>query len=323
MRVVQCAAFGPLHDLRLIDVPSPELRPGQVRVAVSAAGVNFVDALIVQGLYQIKPPTPFVPGSESAGVVIEVAADVEDLRVGDRVVATTWIGGFADEVVVSPGQVLAIPDELSDGQAATFLQSYSTAWFALRNRAAVVSGRSLLVLGAGSGVGLAAVDVGVALGLRVFAAASSADKRGLATARGAEAVIDSATEDVKERAKELGGGSVDYVYDPVGGDVGTACLRALGDDGQFLVVGFASGPIPALPANQILLRNRRVTGVDWGSWSGRNPVESAALSQELLAAISAGRLHPAEPSTFPLARAADALEALTNRRVAGKVALVP
>lgn len=323
MRVVECSAFGPLTDLRLVEVPSPALGPGQVRVAVAAAGVNFVDGLIVQGKYQIKPQLPFVPGSESVGYITEVAPDVTTRAVGDRVVSTTWQGGFADEVIAGVGQTLAVPRAISDGQAATFLQSYSTAWFALQRRAAVVPGRSLLVLGAGGGVGLAAVDVGAALGLRVIAAASSADKRQLALDRGADAVIDTTTEDVKARAKELGGGCVDYVYDPIGGELAAACLRALGDDGQYLVIGFASGPIPQLPANQILLRNRRVTGVDWGGWMLRNPHESAAMTSELVDAVAAGRVRPAEPSTFPLARAADALDALLGRRVAGKVALIP
>lgn len=323
MRVVQCAAFGPLSDLRVVTVPSPALQADEVRLAVAAAGVNFVDGLMVQGKYQIKPPTPFVPGSEVVGVVVEIGDDAGDLRVGDRVIATTWIGGFADEVVVRVAQTVPVPPQLTDGQAATFLQSYATAWFALHRRAGAAAGQRLLVLGAGGGVGLAAVDVGVAAGLRVFAAASSADKRALAEARGAAAVIDSSTDDVKERARELGDGGVDLVYDPVGGDAAAACLRALAEDGQYLVVGFASGPIPQLPANQILLRNRRVTGVDWGAWSATHPGENRAMIGEILEEIAAGRLHPTEPSTFPLARAADALTALAERRVAGKVALVP
>jgi NADPH2:quinone reductase len=323
MRVVQCNAFGPLALLQLVDVPSPDLQPGQVRVAVAAAGVNFVDGLMVQGKYQIKPALPFVPGSESVGYITEVAPDVTTRRVGQRVASTTWMGGFADEVVAAAAQTLALPEQITDGQAATFLQSYSTAWFALQHRAGVVAGRTMLVLGAGGGVGLAAVDVGVALGLRVIAAASTADKRQLALDRGAEAVIDTSNEDVKERAKQLGGGSVDYVYDPVGGELAASCLRALGDDGQYLVVGFAAGPIPQLPANQILLRNRRVTGVEWGGWMMRHPAEAAEMTTAILDAIAAGRLHPAEPATFPLARAADALEALLERRVAGKVALIP
>ena len=321
--MVQCQQFGPLRDLRLVTVESPPLSAGQVRVAVAAAGVNFVDALIVQGRYQIKPATPFVPGSEVVGRVSEVGADVPDVAVGDRVVVTTWIGGFADEVVARPAQLLAVPDEITDGQAATFLQSYATAWFALRRRADAAAGQRLLVLGAGGGVGLAAVDVGAALGLRVIAAASSADKRALAEARGAEALIDTSTEDVKERARELGGGAVDLVYDPVGGDAAAACLRALDEDGQYLVVGFASGPIPQLPANQVLLRNRRVTGVDWGAWSATHPDDNRAMLGEILDAVVAHQLRPTEPSTFPLSRAAEALEALSTRRVAGKVALVP
>jgi NADPH2:quinone reductase len=180
----------------------------------------------------------------------------------------------------------------------------------------------MLVLGAGSGVGLAAVDIGVALGLQVIAAASTAEKREMAISRGAVAAIDVSKEDVKERAKEISGGGVDYLYDPVGGELGETCLRALGEDGQYIVIGFVGG-IPRLPANQVLLRNRRVTGVDWGAWVSTHQEENQKMLQEVFAAIEAGRLHPVEPVLFPLDKVVDALRALQSRTVAGKIALVP
>ncbi len=323
MRVVSCNKFGPVSDLVVEDRPSWPIGPGAVRVAVTACGVNFVDALFVQGLYQIKPPVPFVPGGEVAGVVSEVGEGVTDFAIGDRVFTSTGLGGFTDEVLVPASRLWHTPDALTDGQAATFVQSYGTAWFALQRRARAQAGEWLLVLGAGGGIGLAAVDVGRAMGLHVIAAASTADKRDLATAFGAEAVIDTSTEDVKTRAKELSGGGVHIVYDPVGGDLSEAGLRALRDDGQLLVLGFAAGDIPRLPANQILLRNRRVTGVDWGGWVGGHQKENAAMLGEVLQAIEAGELHPVEPRAYALDDVAVALQDQVDRRVVGKSVLVP
>lgn len=324
MRAVVCNSFGPLSDLVIEERPAPLLGPGQVRIAVTAAGVAFVDALLVQGRYQIKPPLPFTPGSELAGTVTEVAADVAGLAVGDRVLAATLIGGMATEVVVPARSVVKVPGVMSDGQAATFAQSYSTAYFALAKRAWLRGGQSLLVLGAGSGVGLAAVDVGRALGLDVLAVASSDAKRELARSRGARAVFDSADPvAVKAWAREISGGGVDAVYDPVGGDLALESLRALGEDGQFLVIGFAAGTIPALPANQILLSNRRVVGVDLGGWLARHPGDNAEILGALLTLVESGRLNPVEPAAYPFTEAADALAAQQSRAVAGKVVLVP
>ena len=212
---------------------------------------------------------------------------------------------------------------MTDGQAATFVQSYGTAWFALRNRARCQAGEWLLVLGAGGGVGLAAVDVGHALGMHVIAAASSESKRALALAHGAEAVIDTSSEDVKTRAKELSGGGVHGVYDPVGGALAEAGLRSLRDDGQLLIVGFAAGEIPRLPANQILLRNRRVTGVDWGGWVGSHQAENEQLLVDVVASISRGELHPVEPTAYAMADVAVALQDQLDRKVIGKSVLVP
>ena len=323
MRVVSCNNFGPVGDLTIEERPSWPIGPGAVRIGVTACGVNFVDALLVQGLYQIKPPTPFVPGGEIAGVVTEIGEGVDTVKVGDRVFASTGLGGFTDEVLLPASRVWRTPDALTDGQAATFVQSYGTAWFALHRRARAQAGEWLLVLGAGGGIGLAAVDVGRAMGLHVIAAASSEAKRELAVSYGAEATIDTTTEDVKTRAKELSGGGVHIVYDPVGGALAEAGLRALRDDGQLLVLGFAGGEIPKLPANQILLRNRRVTGVDWGGWVGGHQKENAAMLAEVLAAIEAGQLRPVEPKAYPLADVAAALQDQVDRRVVGKSVLVP
>ena len=324
MRAVVCQQFAPLDQLVVEERPSPDLFPSCVRIAVTACGVNFVDALFVQGKYQIKPPTPFVPGMEVVGRVVEVASDVTEIAIGSRVFANVGLGGFASEAVVAAKRVMVLPDQLTDGQAATFMQSYLTAWFALVERARVEAGRKLLVLGAGSGVGLGAVDVGHALGLEVIAAASTEEKRRLATERGAIATIDSllSADEIKEEAKRLSGGGVDYIYDPVGGEVGETSLRALNDDGQYLVIGFVGG-IPRLPANQVLLRNRRVTGVDWGGWAGKNPGLNDRMLAEVLRLIGDGKLRPVEPVTYPLERAAQALQDLEDRKVAGKIALVP
>lgn len=327
MRCIVCNSFAPPEALTIEQKDEDPLGAGSLRVQVTACGVNFVDGLFVQGLYQIKPPTPFVPGSEIAGVVTEIGPDATGFHVGDRVLASVGLGGFADEVVLRPGQATLIPDGVTDAQAATLTQSYCTGWFALVERAGLAearrAGQWLLVLGAGGGVGLAACDIGRALGLRVIAAASSASKRAAALAAGAEFAIDSSTEDVKERAKEISGGGVDVIFDPVGGELAERCLRALRFDGQLLVIGFASGDIPRLPANQILLRNRRVVGVDWGMWAMERPAEQRRLFSDVLTAITDGRLHPAEPTTYPFDQVAIALRDLLERRAAGKVALIP
>ena len=323
MRVVSCNSFGPVANLTIEERPSAPVGPGQVRISVTAAGVNFVDGLFVQGLYQIKPPVPFVPGGEVAGVVVEVGEGITTHAVGDRVFTSTGLGGFASELVWPAKRVWHTPAAMTDGQAATFVQSYGTAWFALHNRARMAAGETLLVLGAGGGVGLAAVDVGRAMGLHVIAAASSPAKRAIAMDVGAESVIDTSTEDVKVRAKELSGGGVHAVYDPVGGAMAEAGLRSLRDDGQLLIVGFAAGEIPRLPANQILLRNRRVTGVDWGGWVSTHQPENELLLADVLSAIAAGQLHPVEPTAYALADVAEALQDQLDRKVTGKSVLVP
>lgn len=324
MHSIVCPSFGPLDTLQYVESAAPQLFPGCVRIDVHACGVNYVDALFVQGKYQIKPPTPFVPGMEIVGRITEISPDVEGFSLGERVFANVGLGGYASQAVVSAQRIVPLPSSLSDGQAATFMQSYLTAWFALVERARAIEGKWLLVLGAGSGVGLAAVDVGRFLGLRVIGVASSADKRAAARQRGAEHVIDSllSPNEVKEEAKRISSGGIDYLYDPVGGDLGATCLRSLTDDGQYLVIGFVAG-IPDLPANQILLRNRRVTGVDWGGWAGRNPQKNDEMLARVLDAIADGHLTPVEPAAYPLSDAARALSDLLDRKVSGKIVLVP
>ncbi|HMG44336.1 MAG TPA: NADPH:quinone oxidoreductase family protein, partial [Acidimicrobiales bacterium] len=327
MRRVVCEAVGDLGGLKVVDEDPPVPRAGQVLVDVAAAGVNFVDGLFVQGLYQIKPPTPFTPGSEVAGVVAALGegtdADAAGVAVGDRVMVQLGLGGYAEQVVAGVASLVSLPDGLSFGQAATLVQSYATMLFAFTRRTVVEPGETVLVLGAGGGIGLAAIDVARALGLRAIAAASSADKLDRALAAGAEAGIDTRSEDVKVRARELSGGGIDLVVDPVGGPLAESALRALRVGGRYLVIGFASGEIPRLPANQVLLNNRTVVGVDWGAWTMQQPEAHDELLADLLAVVAAGRLHPVEPTAYPLDQAAQALTDLAERRVSGKVVLVP
>ncbi|HEY1988713.1 MAG TPA: NADPH:quinone oxidoreductase family protein, partial [Acidimicrobiales bacterium] len=271
MRTVVCKQLGPLSDLVLEDGDRPTPGDGQVVVDVKAAGVNFVDGLLCQGQYQIKPPVPFYPGGEIAGEVSSIGDGVTGVAVGDRVLAYTGIGGFAEQVVVPVRSLVAMPSGLGFGQAATLIQSYGTILFTLTRRTSVQPGEWVLVLGAGGGVGLAAIDLARALGARVIAAASTQEKLDRASAMGAEATVAYEEEDLKVRARELSGGGVDVVIDPVGGRHSEPALRATGPFGRFCVIGFASGPIASVPLNQVLLNNRTVVGVDWGAWTFRDP----------------------------------------------------
>jgi len=285
--------------------------------------VNYVDGLFVQGKYQIKPPLPFTPGGEVAGDILAVGSGVEGLAVGDRVLAMPWLGGFASHVELAAGGVVPIPGALTYGQAAALVQSYGTMLFALTKRTQVREGEWVLVLGAGGGIGLAAVDVARHLGARVIAAASSEDKLAAARAAGAEATIAYESEDLKERAREISGGGVDLVVDPVGDRFADPALRALTWMGRYLVIGFAGGEIPRLPANQVLLNNRTVVGIDWGAWTMRDAAGNQELLSELMTLAGSGALSPVEPTDYPLEDVVRALTDLQDRKVAGKVVLVP
>jgi NADPH:quinone reductase len=322
VRRVVCEQFGPIDDLVVEDGPDLDPASGQVVIDVRACGVNFVDGLFVKGAYQIKPQLPFTPGGEVAGVVSAVAPDVDGLAVGDRVLASCGLGGFAGQAAVGASSVYALPEGISFGQGATFVQSYATAQFSLAYRTVVQPGEWVLVLGAGGGVGRASVDVARNLGGRVIGVASSGEKREAARDAGAEATIDSTTEDVKLRAREISGGGVDVVVDPVGGDLAEPALRALRFSGRFLVVGFVAG-IPRVPLNQVLLNNRTVIGVEWGGWAIRNADANRALIEDVLAQAAAGRLSPPEPTTAKLDEVVQVLRDLSERRVIGKVVLVP
>ena len=324
MRAAVCNELGPPSVLKVEDRPDPEPGPGEVAVEVEAAGVNFVDGLFVAGHYQIKPKLPFVPGSEVAGHVVSVGPDVRRVALGDRVLASVGLGGFASRVVVPAGSAIALPEGLDAARAATFTQSYSTSLFALRDRAQAAPGETVLVLGAGGGIGLAAIGVARVLGCRVLGVASSVDKREAALGAGAEAVLDPAVEPLKEAVRAWAGGSgVDLVVDPIGGPLAEQSLRALGDRGRYLVIGFASGDIPAVPLNQVLLRNRSVIGIDWGIWAMTHPAEQRGLLHDLLAMVAAGTLDPVRPAEYQLDDVAEAIEDLLGRRAVGKIALVP
>ncbi len=310
--------------LRVEARPDPEPAASQVVIAVEAAGVNFVDGLFIAGHYQIKPPLPFTPGSEIAGRVVAVGEGVEGITVGQRVMASTGLGGFASHVVVPAGSITTIPGRLDAPRAATFTQSFCTCLFALRDRARVQPGESVLVLGAGGGIGLAAIAVARALGCRVIGAASSADKRAAALRAGAEAVIDTTTASIKDEVRAWAGGTgVDVTIDPVGGPAAEPSLRALGDGGRYLVIGFASGDIPRIPLNQVLLRNRAVLGIDWGIWAMQHHRDQQALLGDLLDMVADDRISPVEPTTYALEAVRTALDDLLARRAVGKVALIP
>jgi NADPH2:quinone reductase len=322
MRVVECVELGPPEKLVLEERDDLAPAPGGVVVRVHACGVNFVDTLFIQGLYQIKPTPPFVPGSEVAGVVESVGEGVDGLAPGDPVVAMPGLNGFSEQVSMPASRLLPLPDGLGFARGAGFMQSYCTGFFALRNRANLQAGETVLVLGAAGGVGLAAIDIAKALGARVIAAASSEAKLEACRRQGADEVILYSEEDLKQRAKQLSGGGVDVVYDPVGGDHAEPALRAIAPGGRYLVVGFAAGEIPSLRFNLVLLKQCQVVGVDWGGWSAKHPEENRALYGELCDLVSAGRLSPLEPRSYPLAEAGAALRDLMDRQIIGKAVLL-
>jgi NADPH2:quinone reductase len=324
VKAVVCRELGaPFDRLVVEEQETPAVGPGQVRVAVKAAGASFVDGLMAAGRYQFPMPPPYIPGGEAAGVVEAVGEGVTDWAPGDRVFASTMVGAFADTIVLRDRQLFRLPDGLDFARGASFLQVYGTAWFTFLRRTTIRPGEIVLVTGAGGGVGLAAVDVARSLGARVIAVASTEEKRALALAAGAEAAIDSSSEDIKVRARELTGGEgVDVVYDVVGGDVSEPALRALKFDGRFCVIGFPGG-IAKVPLNLVLLNNRTIVGVEWGGWVMRQPAENRAMVEEVVEAIAAGSLHPVAPVERPLADAGAVLSDLLERRAAGKIVLVP
>ena len=323
MRAIVCHEVGSLESLKIVESVTPEPQEGQVLVEVKAAGASFVDALQASGGYQFKMPAPYVPGGEGAGVIAAVGTGVAGWNIGDRVVFQSGVGAMASHVVVRPSQLMRIPDHVSDGVAASFLQVYGTAWFALHHRTVVRRDEVMLVTGAGGGVGLAAIDVARSLGARVIAVASTEEKRALALSAGAFAALDPAADDIKTKARELtDGNGIDLVYDVTGGPVAEQALRALRFDGRYLVIGFTAG-IPRIPLNLALLNNRTIIGVEWGGWVPRNREANQAMLSDIMQAIGSGSIHPIEPTERPLDQAPAVLAELIGRQAAGKIVLVP
>ncbi len=311
------------EDLRLVEAPSPVPGPGQVRLRVRAAGVNFADGLIVQGKYQEKPPFPFAPGFEVAGEVAEIGPGVTRFKVGDAVFAVLDHGGYAEEVVVGEDDAHALASGMDFATGAAFPIAYGTSHFSLMDKARLMAGETLLVHGAAGGVGLTAVECGKAAGATVIATAGGADRLKVCEAHGADAGIDYKSEDVRDRVKALTGGrGADVVYDPVGGPVFEASIRCTAPDGRLLVIGFASGTVPEVKPNHLLVKNLSVIGVYWGAYRVIAPNRVRASFDQLRAWYEAGKLRPRVSHTFPLAEAADALKALKDRQITGKAVLL-
>ena len=320
MKAVLCKNWGPPDSLVVEDVPSPAPGKGQLLVSVKASGVNFPDVLLIQNKYQFRPELPFSPGSEIAGVVRQVGEGVHGFMPGDRVMAHTRWGGYAEEAVVDEALVTPVPAGLDLAVAASFGLVYATAYHALKDRAAIKAGETLLVLGAAGGVGLAAVELGKLLGARVIACASSDEKLETCKRFGAEITINYEREDLREALKKLGG-AADIVLDPVGGKYSEPAVRAMAWKGRYLVVGFASGEIPKIPLNLTLLKGCSIMGVFWGEFARRERDLNAVNLRELTAWLRAGKIKPLVSASYPLERAADALNDMMNRKVQGKVVL--
>ena len=323
MKAVLCQTYGPPENLVIADVEPLKSGKGQVVLSVKACGVNFPDVLIIQGKYQFKPAFPFSPGSEVSGIVKAVGEGVEGVNVGEHVIAFTGWGGFAEEVAVDAGKLIPIPNSIDFSTAAAFTLVYGTAHYALKDRAQLRSGETLLVLGASGGVGLAAVEIGKVMGARVIAAASTDEKLAVCKQHGADALINYSTEDMRERIKVLtGGNGVDVIFDPVGSNFSEPALRSIAWNGRFLVIGFAGGDIPRIPLNLALLKSCSIVGVFWGAFTEREPNRNQENLQELLKWLTEGKLKPHISATYPLERAAEALNAMMNRTVKGKVVLL-
>ena len=322
MKAVLCKSYGPPESLVVEDVPSPIPGPGEVVISVKAAGVNFPDVLIIQNKYQVKPPLPFSPGSEVAGVIKDLGDGVTMFKPGEKVMAITGYGGFAQEVKADARRVLKLPPSMDFRTAAAFGLAYATSDHALRDRGALKAGDTLLVLGASGGVGLAAIEIGKAVGARVIACASTDEKLAVCREHGADATINYAAEDLRDRIKALtGGNGPDVVYDPVGGPFTEPALRSIAWRGRLLVVGFAAGDIPKIPLNLTLLKGCSIVGVYWGDFARREPERFAAAMDQLGRWHAEGRIKPHVSRTFPLERAADALQLMAERKVSGKLVL--
>jgi len=320
MKAVLCKAYGPPESLVLEEVDAPEPRPGQVLVDVFSSAVNFPDVLMIEGKYQSQPPFPFSPGGEIAGTVAALGEGVTDLHVGDRVFGGIGVGGFAEQVAVPAASLRKMPDRMGFAQASGISTTYGTSYYALKQRANLQPGETLLVLGAAGGVGLAAVELGKAMGAKVIAAASTEEKLAATRAAGADELINYSDGQLKDKVKALTDGrGADVIYDPVGGDLFDQCMRSIAWYGRILVIGFAAGDIPKVPINLILLKSCQVVGVFFGSWSVRFLDEAAANFQEILEFYEAGKIDPLVGQEYEFENYAQALRDLSERRAIGKV----
>jgi NADPH2:quinone reductase len=324
MKALLCRAYGPIEQLKLEDVPSPKAAAGEVVVEVKASSLNFPDALLVQGLYQVKPPLPFSPGMELAGIIKEVGAGVSGIAKGDRVIASPGRGGFAQECVVAADRITPLPAGMDFDTGSALLLTYCTSMHALLDVAALKTGETLVVLGAAGGVGTSAIEIGKAVGARVIAAASSPEKLEFCRKLGADELIDYTSSDLRQRINELTGGKgADVVYDPVGGDYSEAALRATAWRGRFLVIGFASGTIPAIKLNLALLKERQILGVYWGDWTTRDPAGQRRNVEQLGKWFEEKKIKPAVSERVSLQDAPAAMQRIVQRKVMGKVVVVP
>jgi NADPH:quinone reductase len=324
MKAVLCTAWGLPETLLVQEVASPIPKAGQVLIEVHAAGVNFPDTLIIQKKYQFVPELPFSPGGEVAGVVKALGEGVRHLQIGDRVIGSATYGGFAQELLVQAERVIPIPDGMDFATASAYVLAYGTSLHALKDRGKLLGGETLLVLGAAGGVGIAAIEIGKAMGAKVIACASSQDKLDLCTKHGADYTINYATEDLRERIKALTGGKgPNVIYDPVGGSYSEAAFRSIAWEGRHLVVGFAAGEIPKLALNLTLLKSADVVGVFWGGFLQRDAKTTRQHMTDLFALYSSGKVKPPITQTYPLAQAGQALRDVMERRVKGKVVILP
>ncbi|MEQ1517607.1 MAG: NADPH:quinone oxidoreductase family protein [Usitatibacteraceae bacterium] len=324
MKAILCKAWGGPETLVLEEIPPREPAAGEVKIRVRAAGVNFPDVLIIQKKYQIQPPLPFSPGAEVAGDVISVGAGVTHVKAGDRVVSFCGVGGFAEEVIAPAAVTMPMPPGVPYPLAAIFSLAYGTSWHAVRDRAALQPGETMLVLGASGGVGLAAIEIGKAIGARVIAAASTAEKLAVCKEHGADALINYATEDLREAIKrETDGKGPDVIYDPVGGKFSEPAFRSIGWRGRYLVIGFAAGDIPALPLNLALLKGASIVGVFWGEFAKREPAQNLKGMAEMMTWMREGKIKPLISKTYSLADAPQALMDMAARKVVGKIVIAP
>jgi NADPH2:quinone reductase len=317
-----CREFGPPENLIVEEVDDPQPGAGEVLLQIRAAALNFPDVLVVRGEYQLRTPPPFIPGGEASGVVTAIGEGVSGFQPGDRVIATLMHGGFAERCAVAQERCMPLPPSMSFEEGAGFTVTYATSYHALRQSTALQAGDTLLVLGAAGGVGSSAVEIGKALGARVIAGVSSAEKAAFAKAAGADESVNYSDTPLREAIRELTDGQgVDVVYDPVGGDLAEAAFRSLAWHGRYLVIGFASGAISRFAANIALLKEASIIGVWWGTWAMRNPRLARQNMAELSAMVEGGKLRPRITETYPLEQFADAFAAITERRAQGKIVL--